>query len=270
MMQIKFPEAPKILEKKDNLAVFQIDGCYPGYGVTLGNALRRVILSSLPGSAVTSIQIKGINHEFSTIPNVMEDVINIILNLKQVRFKMHQEGVYNVSIKENGEKKVTAKDIKVPSQLEVVNKNQHIATLTNRKANLEIDMTVEEGLGFVTIEEKHKQKLEVGSISLDAIFTPIKKVSYDVENMRVGEKTDYNRLIMVIETDGSITPEQALKDAADILSKQFGMITDNIELPEEKSRKKEKSETLEKNENISKIKKAPIKKQVKKAKKTKK
>jgi len=268
MLQIKFPEAPKILEKKDNLAVFQIDGCYPGYGVTLGNALRRVILSSLPGCAITSIKIKGVNHEFSTISNVMEDVINIILNLKQVRFKMHQKGIYNVYIKESGEKKVTARDIKVPSQLEVVNKNQHIATLTSKKANLEIDMTVEEGLGFVTVEERHKQKLEVGSISLDAIFTPIKKVSYEVENMRVGDRTDYNRLIMTIETDGSITPEQALKDAADILSKQFGTIRDNISLPEknleEKINNKEKIKILEKKGGSTKIKKSSVKKVTKK------
>ncbi len=257
MNPIKFPEEPKIVEKKGNLAVFEINGCYPGYGVTLGNALRRVLLSSLPGCAITTVKIKGVNHEFSTIPNVAENVIDIILNLKQVRFKMFQPGIYKVFLKEKGVKKVTAQDIKVPPQLEVVNKDQIIATLTKKEAELEMEMDVEQGLGFVTTEERQKQKLEIGTISLDAIFSPIKKVSYEVKNMRVGERTDYNKLILAIETDGSISAEQALKDAADILSKQFAVIAENIIIPEEKIKKaSKKNEKEEKNKKKEKEEKA--------------
>ena len=224
--KISLPLKPKIIKKGDNHAIFEIDNCYPGYGITIGNSFRRVLLSSLPGAAIISIKIKGVSHEFSTIPNVLEDVIQIILNLKQIRFKVHTNITsVTAELKASGEKEVKAKDIKTPSDIEIINKDAHIATLTNSKAKLEMEIEVGTGLGYVPVEQKGKQKLEIGAIALDAIYTPIKRVNYEVENMRVGDKTDFNRVKIDIETDGSITPEQAFDRAAEILLEQFGVFT---------------------------------------------
>lgn len=237
------PQKPKIIKKEGNRAIFEIGGCYPGYGVTLGNTLRRVLLSSLPGIAVTAVKIKGASHEFSTIPYVLEDVIRIILNLKQIRFKVHSLEALPISVqlKVIGQKEVTAKDIKATSEIEIINKEAHIATLTDKKAKLEIEIEVDSGLGYVPVEQRKKEKLEIGAIAIDAIFSPIKKVNYEVENMRVGERTDFNRLKIDIETDGSITPEEALSRAADILVEHFQLFT--IEKPKETRIKKSKQVT---------------------------
>lgn len=217
------PQKPKIIKKDDNRAIFEIDGCYPGYGMTLGNAFRRVLLSSLPGAAVTTVQIKGVSHEFSTMPHVLEDVIQIILNLKQLRFKILSQEIslIKVQLKVSGQKEVKAKDIKLTSDIEILNKDAHIATLTDKKAKLEMEIGVETGLGYVPVEQRKKEKLEIGAIAVDAIFTPIKKVNYEVENMRVGERTDFNRLKIDIETDGTVSPEEAFAKAADILVEHF-------------------------------------------------
>jgi len=222
-MNIILPKKPKIIKKSDNRSVFEIDGCYPGYGMTLGNAFRRVILSSLPGAAITTVKIKGASHEFSTLPNILEDVIHIILNLKQIGFKINSDEALpiRIGLKASGEKKVTAKDIKTSSEIEVINKNVHIATLTNKNAKLEMEIEVDKGLGYITSEQRKKEKLEIGTIGVDSIFSPIKKVNYEVENMRVGDRTDFNRLKLDIETDGSLTPEQAFEKAANILVNHF-------------------------------------------------
>jgi len=222
--KISLPLKPKVIKKGDNHAIFEIDNCYPGYGITIGNAFRRVLLSSLPGAAIVAVKIKGISHEFSTIPHVLEDVIQIILNLKQVRIKVHTNlDSYRAELKVSGEKEVKAKDIKIPSDIEIINKDLHIATLTNPKAKLEIEIEIGTGLGYVPVEQRKKEKLEIGTITLDAIYTPIKRVNYEVENMRVGDKTDFNRVRIDIETDGSVDPEQVFNRAAEILLEQFGV-----------------------------------------------
>lgn len=221
--KISLPQKPKVIKKGENRAVFEIDGCYPGYGMTLGNAFRRVLLSSLSGAAITSVKIKGASHEFSTVPHVLEDVIQIILNLKQIRFKIRSQETLpiKVELKASGEKEVRAKDIKLTSEIDIINKNAHIATLTDKKAKLEMEIEVDIGLGYVPVEQRKKEKLEIGAIAIDAIFSPIKKVNYEVENMRVGERTDFNRLKIDIETDGSLAPEEAFNKAADILIEHF-------------------------------------------------
>ncbi|MFC1663829.1 DNA-directed RNA polymerase subunit alpha [Patescibacteria group bacterium] len=220
---ISLPLQPKIIEKKGNKAIFKIEALYPGYGVTVGNSLRRVLLSSLPGAAITQVKIKGVPHEFSTIPGILEDVIIIILNLKQLRFKVFADEPQNAQLKVKGEKEVKSSDFNLPPQVELINKTAHIATLTDKKSELEMEIQIEKGLGYEPIEKRKKGKLEIGAISLDAIFTPIKKVSFRVENMRVGERTDFDRLFLEIETDGTITPDEAFFRASEILINHFSI-----------------------------------------------
>lgn len=221
---IPLPSQPKIVEKEDNLAIFEIEGLWPGYGVTVGNSLRRVLLSSLPGAAITQVKIKGVRHEFSTMPGVLEDVVTILLNLKQLRFKLHVEEPQKATLQVKGEKDIKASLFDLPSQVELMNKDAHIATLTDKKTEFDAEITIEKGMGYEPAESRKKGKLDIGTIALDAIFTPIKKVSYRVENMRVGEKTDFDRLILELETDGSITPEEAINQASEILVGHFALI----------------------------------------------
>jgi DNA-directed RNA polymerase subunit alpha len=221
---ITLPLKPKIVEREDNRAVIEIEACYPGYGTTLGNVLRRVLLSSLPGAAITGVKIKGVPHEFSNIPYVAEDVVQIILNLKQVRFKLHANQPIKTSLKIKGEKEVIAGDIKTTAQLEIANPETYIATLTDRKANLEMELEIEPGLGYSAVESRKKGKLEVGKIAVDAIFSPVRRVNYSIEHMRVGERTDYDRLRMTIETDGTVKPKEAFQKAAQILVEHFKIL----------------------------------------------
>lgn len=233
---IPLPVQPKIIEKKGNKTIFQIEGLYPGYGVTLGNSLRRVLLSSLEGVAITQIKIKGVQHEFSTIPGALEDVITIMLNLKQLRFRLFSNEPQKAILKVKGEKEVKASDFKLPSQVELINKNAHIATLTAKSAEIEIEIQIEKGIGYSPKELRRKEKLGIGEIPLDAIFTPVKRVSYRTENMRVGERTDFDRLFLEIETDGTIFPEDALQRASEILVKHFSLVAESfkkIEKPKE-------------------------------------
>lgn len=237
---IHLPLEPKLVDKKDNLARFEIEGLYPGYGVTVGNSLRRVLLSSLEGAAVTQVKIKNVSHEFSAIPGVLEDAIVLMMNLKQMRFKVFSEDPQKAILKAKGEKIVKGSDFKFPSQVEIVNKSCHIATLTDKKAELEMEIQIEKGVGYEPVEaRKKKEKLEIGAIPVDSIFTPVKKVSYKVENMRVGERTDFDRLSLEIETDGTLSPEQAFKNASDILLAHFSLLAEKFgaekkekELPE--------------------------------------
>ncbi len=224
MQTVSIPQKPKYTPIDEKSGVFEIPGCYPGYGMTLGNALRRVLLASLEGAAITSVKIKGISHEFSTLDGVMEDAVQIILNLKKIRFKMHSEEPVKVSLKFKGEGKVTAKEIKCPSSVEVVNSDQIIATITDKKTELEMEIEVSKGLGYVPIEQQERPDKEIGVIAIDAVYTPIKRVNYEVENMRVGKRTDYNKITLEIVTDGSITPEEAFKKAVAILVEQFSVL----------------------------------------------
>lgn len=223
---------PKVIEKKGNKAIFQIEALYPGYGVTIGNSLRRVLFSSLEGAAVTQIKIAGVQHEFSTIPGVLEDMVEIMLNLKQLRFKVYSPEPQKGFLRVKGEKEVKASDFELPTQVEVMNKSVHIATLTDKKASLDLEIQIEKGIGYQPRELRKKptvhtqEKLEIGEIPLDAIFTPIKRVSYKIENMRVGERTDFDRLNLEIETDGTLSPEEAFFQSSEILVNQFSLFAD--------------------------------------------
>ncbi|MDO8265086.1 MAG: DNA-directed RNA polymerase subunit alpha [Candidatus Parcubacteria bacterium] len=238
---IPLPSQLKVTEKKGHSAQFIIEGLYPGYGVTLGNSLRRVLLSSLEGAAVTQVKIKGVNHEFSAIPGVLEDVINILLNLKQLRFKLHGDEPQKVTLKVKGEKKVKGSDFELPSQVELMNKDIEIATLTEKKADLEMEILIEKGLGYEPIERRKNKKLDVGVIAVDAIYTPVRKVSYKVENMRIGDRTDFDRLFVGLETDGSLTPEEAFAQASEILIKHLSVISENLKKEEAPAASKESS-----------------------------
>ncbi len=229
---IPLPLKPKIIKKEKNKAIFEIEALYPGYGVTVGNSLRRVLLSSLEGAAVTQMKIKGISHEFSTMPGILEDVVNISLNLKQLRFKIFTPEPQRAILKVRGEKEVKGTDFELPSQLELINKDAHIATLTSRSAELEMEIKVEKGIGYLPREARKKEKLEIGTIPLDAIFTPVRKVTFRVENMRVGERTDFDRLFLEVETDGTVTPEDAFSQASDILWSHFNLLSQTFKKEE--------------------------------------
>jgi DNA-directed RNA polymerase subunit alpha len=226
MQSIAIPQKPKFTSIDGKTGRFEIEGCYPGYGTTLGNALRRVLLSSLEGAAVTSAKIKGANHEFSTIPGVLEDVIQIILNLKQVRFRLFREESIKVNIKTKGEKEIKAGMIKCSSEIEVVNPDTHIATITSPKGELEMELEVGRGIGYIPVEQQERGEKEIGVIAIDAIYTPIRRVNYSVENMRVGKKTDYEKITLEISTDGSVTPEEAFARAIAILVEQFSVLSE--------------------------------------------
>ncbi|KKR47489.1 MAG: DNA-directed RNA polymerase subunit alpha [Parcubacteria group bacterium GW2011_GWA1_40_21] len=229
---IILPSKPKIIQEKDSSGVYEIDGFYPGYGHTLGNSLRRIILLSLPGAAITSVKIKGVSHEFSSIDGVKEDVINILLNLKNIRVKMLTDEPQILNLKVKGVKNVKAGDIDAPGQVEILNKDLHIASITDKNTELSIEMRVERGLGYVPKEILQKDRVEIGAIALDASFTPIRRVNYEVENMRVGDRTDFNRLRIFIETDGTISPKEALEISIQIMIKQLKAII-GFEEPEE-------------------------------------
>ena len=241
MQTVSLPQKPKYTPIDEKSGKFEIMGCYPGYGMTLGNALRRVLLASLKGSAITAVKIKGVSHEFSTLDGVMEDAVQIILNLKKIRFKMHSDEPVKVSLKFKGEGKVTAKEIKCPSSVEVVNKDQIIATITDKKVELELELEISNGLGYVPIDQQHRLEKEIGVIAIDAVYTPIQRVNYEVENMRVGKRTDYNKITLEIVTDGSITPEEAFKKAVAILVEQFSVLG-GIEVVEEKEAEEKEAE----------------------------
>ena len=215
--QITLPSKPRIVKEEGHSGVYEIDNLYPGYGHTLGNSLRRIILSSLPGAAITSVKIDGVPHEFDTIEGVKEDVLGILLNLKKVHFDLATDEPQVVSLSGAGD--LTAKDLKVPGQVTVVNPDQHIASTGKKK--LELELTLEKGLGYIPKEALMKEKVDIGVIALDATFTPIRRVNYEVENMRVGDRTDFNRLRMFIETNGTLSPREALERSIETMIHQL-------------------------------------------------
>jgi DNA-directed RNA polymerase subunit alpha len=239
---VLLPSKPRIIHEEGFSGSYEIDGLYPGYGHTLGNSLRRIILSSLPGAAITKVKIDGVSHEFSAIDGVKEDVITILLNLKRVRIKMLTEEPQTLTLKVKGIKEVKAGDIEAPGQVEILNGDLHIATLTDKNAELNMEITVERGLGYVSKEVLEKDRVDIGTITLDAIFTPIRRVNYEVENMRVGDRTDFNRLKFVIETDGTIMPNEALQKSIEIMISQLKAI---IGFKEEEAPVIETAESLE-------------------------
>jgi DNA-directed RNA polymerase subunit alpha len=218
---IHLPSKPRVVSEEGESGVFEIEGLYPGYGHTLGNSLRRIILSSLPGVAITSVKIDGVTHEFSSIDGVKEDVVTILLNLKKVRMRFTTDEPQTLYLKAKGEKVVTAADFEIPGQVEILTPDIVIATLTSKSASLEMEIKAEKGLGFMPKEMIDKSRVEIGSIALDGIFTPIRRASYEVENMRVGDRTDFNKLRLFIETDGTVTPSFALSTAIEVMINQL-------------------------------------------------
>ncbi len=221
---IHLPSKPRIISDDGERGVFEIDGFYPGYGHTLGNSLRRILYSSLPGAAITSVKITGVNHEFSVIDGVKEDVITILLNLKKVRMRFSTNEPQTLYLKQKGEKVVTAADLEVPGQVEILTPDELVATLTKKTSALDMEIKAEKGLGFMPKEMIDKSRVDIGTIALDGIFTPIRRASYEVENMRVGDRTDFNKLRINIETDGTITPTSALTFAIEIMINQLKAI----------------------------------------------
>lgn len=231
---ITLPSKPRIASEEEHSGTYEIDGLYPGYGHTLGNSLRRIILSSLPGAAITSVKIDGVEHEFSTMDGVREDVVTILLNLKKLRFEMLTQEPQTVKLSMKGPKKVSGADLQVPGQVRLLNPNSYICELTDKNASIEAEFRIERGLGYVPREALKKDRVEIGEISVDAIFSPIRRVNYEVENMRVGDRTDFNRLRISIETDGTITPRAALEQSIEVMITQLKAVVGfrEEELPE--------------------------------------
>jgi DNA-directed RNA polymerase subunit alpha len=217
---IALPSKPRVVSESDRGGVYEIDGLYPGYGWTLGNSLRRIILSSLPGAAVTHVKIPGVSHEFSTIEGVKEDVVTILLNARKIRFKLLSDEPQTITLSVKGQKTVTAADLKLPGQVEILNPEQHICEVSG-KVNFEMELRAERGLGFIAKELHQKERVDIGTIALDAIFSPIRRANYEVENMRVGDRTDFNRLRLTIETDGTIAPREALERSIETMIHQL-------------------------------------------------
>jgi DNA-directed RNA polymerase subunit alpha len=257
---ISLPTSIKSKKISDNSVVFEIESLYPGYGVTVGNALRRVLLSSLNGAAVTEVKIKNAPHEFATLEGVKEDVLHILMNLKQLRFKVYGDEVQTAVLVKKGEGKVTGKDFAKNPAFLLANPDAHIATITDKNIELEIELKIEKGVGyrFHDVEEKK----DIGVIGLDAIFTPIKKVNYTVENMRVGKRTDFDKVILEVDTDGTITPEEALAESLRILIGHFDFLYKELGV-EENTESEEVVEEEATEEAPKKAKKAAAKKKAK-------
>ncbi|MEI8061726.1 MAG: DNA-directed RNA polymerase subunit alpha [bacterium] len=221
---ILLPSKPRVVEESANIGRYEIDGLYPGYGHTLGNSLRRIILSSLTGAAITSVKIKSVSHEFSSIKGVKEDVINIILNLKKFRFSISSDEVQTVTVKVKGAKKVTGDDLKLPGQVTLANPDMPICTITDKDTEFDAEFTIEKGIGYVPKELLKKDRVEIGTIHLDAAFSPVVQANYDVEQMRVGDRTDFNKLKLFIQTDGTISPKEALEKSIEIMITQLKAI----------------------------------------------
>jgi DNA-directed RNA polymerase subunit alpha len=214
----------KTVSEDAKQGVFEIEGLYAGYGLTVGNALRRALLSSLPGAAVTYLKIKNVAHEFTTLSGVKEDIVELTLNFKKLRFQLHTDEPQTLLLKVKGEKVVTGEDIKLNSEIELVNPDVELATLTDKNAELEIEVTVERGLGYSAVESRKAEKMSIGQIGVDAFFSPVTKVNFTVENMRVGDRTDYNRLRLEVDTDGTVSPSAALHKTSSILKDHFEKI----------------------------------------------
>ncbi len=250
---------PKSLVKEeasrtDTYAKFIAEPFEAGYGHTVGNSLRRVLLSSLEGAAITAVKIAGANHEFQTLPNVVEDVVDIILNLKKVKFKAHDHEIRNLVISVNKEGVITAGDIQDSNQCEVVNKDQVICTL-DKKIKFEAELEVKVGRGFATGDENKSPEQPIGVIAIDSIFSPVTRVKYAVEATRVGQRTDYDKLVLEIWTDGRLTPEESLVQASSILKRHFepfyGYDENAVEFTEEQPQQSQENQKLKKLLNMS-------------------
>jgi len=264
MESIPTPQNIKYNKKNDHSGEITVEPLYPGYGITVGNMLRRVLLSSIESAAIFSVKIEGVEHEFSTMPYVKEDVVDIILNIKQIKLKLEPgaEASFNeplvLKVDKKGEGKFTAGDIDCPSQVKIVNPDLVIATLTDQAAKFEAEFTVAKGRGYLPVENFKGEKFSIGHIAVDAVFTPINRVSVNVENVRVGEMTNWDKLILEIETDGSIDPEFAFDSAVGIMIRQLetikarGEFDDGSETSEDKNNATSESSIIEDTAIISK------------------
>jgi DNA-directed RNA polymerase subunit alpha len=237
-MKWKALEKPKRLDyDRETLSAtygkFYAEPFERGYAVTIGNSLRRILLSSIQAAAVTSVRIEGVLHEFSSIPGVAEDSTDIILNLKQLKLKMEGDGPKTIRLSVSGDKEVTARDIKTDATIEIINPDLHIATLTERDAKLELEMEVDMGRGYVSSDKNKRDDMPVGTIPMDSLFSPVTRVRIDAENTRVGQMTDYDKLVMEIWTDGRIKPEDALAHASKLLKDHLQIFINFEEEPEE-------------------------------------
>lgn len=243
MIEIEKPRIECVeMPTDESYGKFIVEPLERGYGTTLGNSLRRILLSSLPGTAVTSIRIAGVQHEFSTIPGVKEDVTEIVLNVKSIIMKLHCDGPKTVYIEASGAGEITAGDIKIDSDVEVLNPDLHIATL-DTEGSLSMEMVVDHGRGYVIAEKNKGSQQIIGTIPVDSIYSPVLKVNYTVENTRVGNRTDYDKLTMEVWTDKTITPRDAVSLGAKILCDHFQLFTDLSETIGSESTVKEKIET---------------------------
>ncbi len=224
------PGLVKVDDHGSNSASFVVEPLHSGYGMTLGNSLRRVLLSSISGAAVTAFKIEGVTHEFTDVPGVKEDVVDLMLNLKGVRFRVYGDEPQNLRIVKSGKGVVTAKDIQTNADVEIVNPEHVICTIDDAKGKLTVDLAVEVGRGYRTVEEGAAKKAS-DMIALDAIFSPVLRVRYKVENTRVGQATDLDRLLLTVETDGSITPQDAFEEAAAILVNQYTSLAGKTRVP---------------------------------------
>jgi DNA-directed RNA polymerase subunit alpha len=251
--QITLPSKPRVVSEEGMQGIYEIDSLYPGYGHTLGNSLRRIILSSLPGAAVTAVKIEDVQHEFATIEGVRESVMEILLNLKRVHFTLHGDEPQIIRLSVKGAKTVTAADFQLPTQVEVANPDQHIAEISG-KGSFELEATIERGLGYVPREVLTKEKVDIGTIALDATFTPIRRANYEVENMRVGDRTDFNRLRILIETNGTVAPREALERSIEIMIHQLKAVVGFQEGREEEASAEAASASEENGKDSSKTK----------------
>lgn len=226
MENIPLPTSVTVSDTDPNTALITIEPLYPGYGATVGNALRRVLLSSLPGAAVTAVKIKGVEHEFSSLEHIKEDVVEILLNIKRLQFQLKGDEPVVATINVTGAKKVTGKDVKVPGQGKLVNPEQAIATISDKAGTLEMELTVQPGRGYVPVESREKEKLDIGTIAVDAIYSPVRNVNFDTEHVRVGQFTNYDKLKLTVTTSGSITPAEAVQQATVILVDHFTKISE--------------------------------------------
>ncbi len=242
MLSVSLPKTPVFESIDERSGRFIIEGCYPGYGTTLGNSIRRVLLSSLPGCAIVSVKIKGATHEFTTLKGVKEDMVQLILNLKKVTFNLKEVDEAMTFLRVKGEREVTAGDFETSSQLEVVDAEQKIATLTSSSSEFEIEVKVKRGLGYVPVDQQEEEEKEIGTIAIDAVYTPILRANFNVENTRVGKRTDFDRITLEVFTDGSITPQEAYSQAVQILKDQFEGISQLEEVSQIKEAETEDSQ----------------------------
>lgn len=228
MQPLSPPSKCDVVIQQPDHATVTVEPLYPGYGTTVGNALRRVLLSSLPGAAATAVKITGVSHEFSAVPHIKEDVVAILLNLKQLRFRLEGEDALVASLKVKGERVVTGKDLALPTNLSLLNPEQPIATITDKAGEFELELSVGPGRGYVPVENREKEKLDIGTIALDAIYTPVRNVNFEVEHVRVEQMTNYDRLILDVRTDGTLSPVEAVVQAGQLLVEHFQFVTERV------------------------------------------